>query len=67
MKFLCMRVIESSEEFQALVAGGQSFCAMFTPSFLTFSKGEVTGSFISRLRKTRQQIVDFLGESYSKI
>ena len=36
------------------------------PSFLTFKNGEVSGNFISKLRKTRQQIVDFLEESYSK-
>lgn len=36
------------------------------PSFLTFNKGAVTGRFTSKLRKTRQQIVDFLEESYSK-
>ena len=33
------------------------------PSFVTFRSGEVTGTFISRLRKTRQQIVDFLEAS----
>ncbi len=36
------------------------------PSFVTFRKGEIAGTFISKLRKTRQQIVDFLEEAYAK-
>ncbi len=36
------------------------------PSFVTFRRGEVTGTFTSKLRKTRQQIVDFLEETYAK-
>lgn len=36
------------------------------PSFISFHKGKVTGTFISKLRKTRQQIVDYLEEIYVK-
>lgn len=36
------------------------------PSLIAFHKGEVTGTFISTLRKTRRQIVDFLEETYPK-
>jgi thioredoxin-like negative regulator of GroEL len=108
-----MQVIESSEEFHAILEKKQNICAMFTaqwcpdcqvlkavlpglekefqgrfdfisvdrdrftdlaaeydilgiPSFITFSDGRITGTFISRLRKTRQQIVDFLENAYSK-
>jgi len=36
------------------------------PSLLIFHKGEVTGTFINKLRKTRREIVDFLEETYSQ-
>jgi thiol-disulfide isomerase/thioredoxin len=30
------------------------------PSFIVYKNGEVTGTFISKLRKTKQEIIDFL-------
>ncbi|MCK5736133.1 MAG: thioredoxin family protein [Spirochaetaceae bacterium] len=37
------------------------------PSLIAFHRGEVIGTFISTLRKTRKQIVDFLKEAQLKI
>ncbi len=33
------------------------------PSFITFRKGEETGRFVSKDRKTKEEIVDFLKKS----
>ncbi len=43
----------------------ERFDILGIPSLVSFYKGEVTGTFISKLRKTRQQIVDFLEEAYA--
>ena len=38
----------------------QEYDVMGIPSFVVFREGKVVADFISSLRKTRQQIVDFL-------
>ncbi len=44
----------------------EKFDILGVPSLIAFHKGEVRGTFISTLRKTRRQIVDFLEEIYPK-
>lgn len=51
------------DKFPDLVA---EYDILGIPSFISFHKGEVTGTFISKLRKTRHQIVDYLEETYAK-
>lgn len=49
------------DKFPGLV---EEYDILGIPSFITFHKGKRTGTFISRLRKTRQQIVEYLEKSY---
>ncbi len=45
----------------------EEYDIMGIPSLVVFRRGELMGSYISKLRKTRAQIVDFLDELIRKV
>lgn len=56
-------IVVENDDFPQLT---EKYDILGVPSLIAFHNGEVTGTFISTLRKTRRQIVDFLEETYPK-